>query len=278
MISEKASTVLGTIGTVCWCVQLIPQIWYNWKRKDCTGFPPMMMFLWALCGVPFAIYFISTRANVAVQVQPVLFFFFCTTAWTQTLYYPPVQVPRKKILVYVGTFIAVSAGVAGGFIPWLRRLYDDGTSWPTLIFGILASILLALGLVPPYFELAKRKGRVVGIHFLFLFVDMCGAFFSMLSVVVGNMDIMGIVLYCVCVAMEVGIFLSQFIWLCRFRWFGHGEEDEPEDEENSVELGPMAKQLNGKDDHSISANSIPESVEDVKEHGSSSKDHDEVKS
>lgn len=186
----------------------------------------MMMFLWAFCGVPFSIYFISTRANLAVQVQPELFFFFCTIAWAQTLYYPPVELPKKKIFAMLTTFVLLAVGFEVGFIYWLRPLHDKGITWPTLIFGILASVLLALGLLPPYLELAKRRGRVVGIHFLFLFVDLSGAFLSMLSVIVGNMDIMGIVLYCICAALEVGIFLSHFIWLCRFRWFGHGEADE----------------------------------------------------
>lgn len=44
-----ASTVLGTIGTVLWCIQLIPQIWYNYRRKKTDGFPAAMMFLWASC-------------------------------------------------------------------------------------------------------------------------------------------------------------------------------------------------------------------------------------
>lgn len=44
-----ASNVLGTIGTVLWCIQLIPQIWYNWRRKKTDGFPATMMFLWASC-------------------------------------------------------------------------------------------------------------------------------------------------------------------------------------------------------------------------------------
>ena len=44
-----ASTVLGTIGTVFWCIQLIPQIWYNWRRKETEGLPPLMMLLWAAC-------------------------------------------------------------------------------------------------------------------------------------------------------------------------------------------------------------------------------------
>ncbi|EKV12600.1 hypothetical protein PDIG_32280 [Penicillium digitatum PHI26] len=44
-----ASNVLGTIGTVLWCIQLIPQIWYNWRRKNTDGLPATMMFLWASC-------------------------------------------------------------------------------------------------------------------------------------------------------------------------------------------------------------------------------------
>ena len=44
-----AANVLGTIGTVFWCVQLVPQIWYNWKKKKTDGLPALMMFLWALC-------------------------------------------------------------------------------------------------------------------------------------------------------------------------------------------------------------------------------------
>lgn len=48
-MSNVAPNVLGTIGTVFWCVQLIPQIWYNWRRKETEGLPPLMMFLWAAC-------------------------------------------------------------------------------------------------------------------------------------------------------------------------------------------------------------------------------------
>lgn len=44
-----AANVLGTIGTVLWCVQLVPQIWYNWRRKDTSGLPSLMIFSWGLC-------------------------------------------------------------------------------------------------------------------------------------------------------------------------------------------------------------------------------------
>lgn len=32
-----------------------------------------------------------------------------------------------------------------------------------MMMAIIASVILALGLIPPYFELAKRNGRVIGI-------------------------------------------------------------------------------------------------------------------
>lgn len=47
-----AANILGTIGTVFWCIQLLPQIWYNWKQKKTDGLPGLMMFLWAICMFP----------------------------------------------------------------------------------------------------------------------------------------------------------------------------------------------------------------------------------
>lgn len=44
-----AANVLGTIGTVFWCIQLVPQIWHNWKYKKTEGLPQSMMLLWAIC-------------------------------------------------------------------------------------------------------------------------------------------------------------------------------------------------------------------------------------
>lgn len=115
-----------------------------------------------------------------------------------------------------------------------------GVHWPLLIYGISASVLLALGLIPPYFELAKRKGRVIGINPIFLGTDLCGAIFSLASLAVdtSNFDIMGCVIYCICASMEIGIFASHFVWFCRFRLLGPKTSSErnvqidPEDELN----------------------------------------------
>lgn len=58
-----AANVLGTIGTVLWCVQLVPQIWYNWRQKKTEGLPALMMFLWAVSAVPFSVY-VVVRSSI----------------------------------------------------------------------------------------------------------------------------------------------------------------------------------------------------------------------
>ena len=232
--NDAAATALATIGTVLWCIQLIPQIYYNWKRKDCTGLPPIMMFLWVISGIPFAIYFCIIDTNITLQVQPHLFALFSGIGYVQSCYYPPASLPIRKIIAFTGAIIVVDIAMEVGFILWLRPLYARGTEWPALIFGILASVLLAVGLIPPYFELAKRKGRVVGINFVFLTLDSLGAWFSIASVAVGEMDVLGIILYAIIAGLELGIFLSHFIWLCRFRWFINNKFHDGLDEDLDV--------------------------------------------
>ncbi|KAL8778857.1 MAG: hypothetical protein Q9213_007211 [Squamulea squamosa] len=133
-----SANVLGTIGTVFWCIQLIPQIWYNWRQKKTDGLPGLMMFLWAVSAVPFGVYAI-------------------------------VQGP-----------------------------YSRGVEWPMTLVGVISALLLAGGLIPPYFEIAKRNGRVVGINFMFLSIDWLGAFFSLMALVAQHtFDVLGGVQYIV---------------------------------------------------------------------------------
>lgn len=212
MKNEVAENVLATAGTIFWCIQLIPQIIRNYKVKDCEGVPPSMMFLWTLSGIPFLIYFVGTDGLIPLQIQPQLFTLFAGMTWVQTLYYPPVQMARKRLWFYVGGFLVLALGLEFGFIFWLRPVYRHGTEWPMLVIAIIAAVLLALGLIPPYFELWKRRGRVVGINFFFLAMDSMGALLSMLSIVVGTMDIMSMVLYAIVLALEIGIFTSQVVW------------------------------------------------------------------
>lgn len=45
MDNPVAANVLGTIGAVCWSVQLLPQIWLNYRRHNAVGLQPTMVSL-----------------------------------------------------------------------------------------------------------------------------------------------------------------------------------------------------------------------------------------
>ena len=49
------------------------------------------------------------------------------------------------------------------------------------LIGVVAAALLIVGYLPVPFELWKRRGRVVGIDFVFLTIDWLGAFFSLMA-------------------------------------------------------------------------------------------------
>ncbi|KAI0004037.1 PQ loop repeat-domain-containing protein [Xylariaceae sp. FL0662B] len=212
-----AASVLGTIGTILWCVQLLPQIWTNWRTKSTEGLPSSMMFLWTACGVPFGAYNVIQRFNYPLQLQPHLFMFLCLVSWCQTLQYS-----RKwdvwKVALF-GTVITMAfAGIETALILTLGPLYDRGNNTGVLVVGILASVMLAGGLLPPYGELWKRRGRVIGINWVFLSMDCLGAVFSLMSLAAQkSFDIIGGILYIACILLELGIFLSHIIWRIRTR-------------------------------------------------------------
>ncbi|KAI1414121.1 PQ loop repeat-domain-containing protein [Hypoxylon sp. FL1857] len=212
-----AANVLGTIGTVLWCIQMIPQIWTNWRTKKTDGLPSSMMYLWAICAVPFGAYNIVQRFNYPLQVQPQVFMALCLVNWCQILFYNNKWAIWKVVLIGLAN-AAAFAGIEAALVLTLQPLYNAGKDTGVLVVGIVAAILLAVGLLPPYGELWKRRGRVIGISFVFLSIDWFGAFFSLMSLAAQNsFDILGGVLYIVCVVLETGIFLSHIIWLCRTR-------------------------------------------------------------
>ncbi|OAA60562.1 Cystinosin/ERS1p repeat protein [Niveomyces insectorum RCEF 264] len=196
---------------------LVPQIWTNWRTKKTDGLPASMMFLWAVCGVPFGAYAIIQNFNYPIQVQPQVFMALCLVSWGQVLVYHHHWPAWKGVIV--GLVMAVLfAGVEVALILGLRPIYSRGHEAPALAVGIVASILLAAGLLPPYGEIYKRRGRVVGINWVFLSMDWSGAFFSLMALVAQNtFDVLGGVLYIICAVLEIGIFMSHIIWRIRTR-------------------------------------------------------------
>ncbi|KAK6829863.1 hypothetical protein PG995_004435 [Apiospora arundinis] len=212
-----AANVLGTIGTILWCIQLIPQIWANWRTKKTDGLPASMMFLWAACGVPFGAYAIIQNFNIPIQVQPQCFMVLSIVSWVQILMYTHKWPTWKATTLGLAVTLACG-GIEATLILTLRVLYERGHDTPVVVVGVVASVLLAGGLVPPYGEIWKRRGRVVGINWVFLSMDCAGAFFSLLALVAQNtFDVLGGVIYAVCCALELGIFTSHIVWLLRTR-------------------------------------------------------------
>ncbi|OAL51573.1 PQ loop repeat protein-like protein [Pyrenochaeta sp. DS3sAY3a] len=210
-----AANVLGTIGTVCWCVQLAPQIWRNYRTKSTEGLPPTMMFLWSLSGVPFGVYAIAQKFNIPLIVQPQCFCVLCGVSWAQCLVY------GRKWRVWTATLLLlllllVFGGIEAGLVLAIRPAYARGLDWPVLLIGVIAFITLISGYLPIPFELIKRRGRVVGIDFVFLTIDWCGAFFSLMALVAQNeFDVLFGTMYALCCVIEMTMVASHFIWLLR---------------------------------------------------------------
>ncbi|CAI6310089.1 unnamed protein product [Periconia digitata] len=210
-----AANILGTIGTVFWCVQLVPQIIRNYRTKSTEGLPAAMMFLWSVSGVPFGVYAIAQQFNIPLIVQPQCFCALCGVSWAQCIVYGRKWRAWTATLVLLALF-AVFAGVQAGLVFAIRPAYARGIEWPVLLIGILAFLLLIGGYFPIPFELLKRRGRVVGIDFIFLGIDWCGAFFSLMSLVAQTeFDSLFGTLYALCCVIEMTMVISHLIWRVR---------------------------------------------------------------
>ncbi|KAF1922787.1 uncharacterized protein M421DRAFT_10247 [Didymella exigua CBS 183.55] len=168
-------------------------------------------------GVPFGVYAIVQNFSFALQFQPQAFAALTLISWGQTLYY------HNKWKAWTATvatiLLATSFGVMEVILIFaLQGPYDRGVKWPMMLMAISATLIQIAGLIPPYFELAKRNGRVIGIDFWFLLIDYAGALFSLMALVAQQwFDSLGGSLYIACMLLETGIVASQVIWLWRVR-------------------------------------------------------------
>ncbi|RPA82143.1 hypothetical protein BJ508DRAFT_318124 [Ascobolus immersus RN42] len=219
------ANILGTIGTVLWCMQLLPQIWKNYRTKSTEGLGAMML-IWAFSGVPMAIYAIIQKLNIPIQAQAIIFTALSLVTWGQCLlYHHKLSVWKSIVLpLLLGTvFACIEVGVVLGFGP----SHDAGNEGPTMAIGIIAAVLLAGGLLPPYWEIWKRRGEVIGISYRMLSIDSLGGIFSLLSLFAqkGEFDVVAGVQFCVVVFLESGIMVLGAIWKLRCYLRGRKEKD-----------------------------------------------------
>lgn len=176
--------VLGTIGTVLWSGQILPQIWKSWREKSTLGLSGLLMFIWATSAVFLGVYNIVQNINIPLIVQPQLFGALAALSWVQCLYYQNKKSLRFCVIVYLSylvIFAGFEAGVTYGARALSRHTDEPGKRF-TQFFGIFSAVLVSVGLIPQYIEIYKLK-EVIGISLLFLAIDMSGGVFSLLSLV-----------------------------------------------------------------------------------------------
>ncbi|GAA5872991.1 hypothetical protein JCM3774_004892 [Rhodotorula dairenensis] len=206
-----AENVFGTLGAVFWSIQLVPQIWKSWRRKDTAGLSTFMLFLWFLSGVWLGSYSVTSGLSIPLVIQPQLFCLFSAVAWAQCLHYDS-GLGRKSALLLVAGCLALGGGIEAGLIFGTKALQHDGNERLNTATGVLAAILIIAGLLPQYWEVWKYKA-VVGISLVFLSIDLLGGVWSLLSLVFAPppFDPLAAVSYSSVVVLEIGIFLLAAI-------------------------------------------------------------------
>ncbi|KZT59488.1 hypothetical protein CALCODRAFT_493630 [Calocera cornea HHB12733] len=178
-VNLVAENAFGTLGTICWCIQLVPQAWKSWREKSTHGLSPFLVLIWASCALPLGVYNITLNTNIPLIVQPQLFGTLGAFCWVQCLHYEKHLSPRNAALTFFA-FLLVVGGLQVAFVFALRHGLAEGNDRPLQFFGVMTVILIFGGLLPQFYEIWKLK-EVLGISMAFMVIDGLGGVFSTLS-------------------------------------------------------------------------------------------------
>lgn len=213
MDNTVISNVMGTLGAVCWSIQLTPQIILNYRRHSAAGLSPAFMLFWASAGIPLGVYNITSGLSIALQVQPQILTALSLLTWAQCRYYER-RWSLPRVVAVTGSAGCVMGGLEAALVFALRGGIDRGTVWPLTLMAVLAALLLTLGVCEQYLAIWKKRS-VEGISFLFCGIDALGDVTSIISVVFErHLDILGLVIYGVEFVMWMGVFALGFY----FKW------------------------------------------------------------
>ncbi|KZS94592.1 hypothetical protein SISNIDRAFT_549140 [Sistotremastrum niveocremeum HHB9708] len=210
---KTAENVLGTIGTILWCGQLIPQAWKTWREHSAEGLSASFMLLWALAAIFLGVYNIVQDINIPLIVQPQAFGFLAVICWTQCLYYQS----KKPFILCLIILVVFSLGATGfevGMTFALRhalKVHPESGNRGVQFFGIMSSVLVSLGLVPQYIEIWKLK-QVKGVSYAFMTIDISGAVFSVLSLAFkAKWDVLASVVYSLVILLDGLVLIAACI-------------------------------------------------------------------
>ncbi|KAJ7915816.1 hypothetical protein B0H13DRAFT_2231789 [Mycena leptocephala] len=207
-----AENVFGTMGTICWTIQLIPQIWKSWQEKSTQGLSPWLSPL----GISTAFlgpYTIILDLNIPLILEPQFFGFLALVAWGQCQYYGHKRSTRAATAMALSAMLAVG-GFEVAMVFAVRPAFNAGSEAATRaaqFLGLFSGVLLSLGLLPQYIEIWRRR-EVVGISLLLLVLDMLGGIFMNLSLAFKDRyDVVAGITYSLIVVLEGFVLLAAFI-------------------------------------------------------------------
>ncbi|KDE07404.1 hypothetical protein MVLG_02271 [Microbotryum lychnidis-dioicae p1A1 Lamole] len=197
--------LFGTIGAILWSIQLIPQLWKSYRRKNTAGLSSAMLGIWFFAGIWLGAYVLIENLSIPLLIQPQLFCFFAAVAYAQCLYYD-----QNRTATFATTVCVVCCSLAGGLEAGLifaaRHLESRGNRRLTTAIGTISAIFIVLGLLPQYYEIYQYRA-VIGISLIFITIDLVGGVMSTLSLVFakGSFDTLAALSYAAVVVLEIGI-------------------------------------------------------------------------
>jgi len=205
-----AENVLGTIGTVCWMIQLLPQIWKSYREKSTEGLSEYIGLLWGISGAVLGVYVIVEDLNIPLIIQPQVLSVLCIISWAQCQYYEKKRSLRTCVFWLI-SIVTLLGGFEAGMVFAIRPAYHNGNIRPVQFFGIFSSVLLSAALFPQYYQIYKHR-EVIGISILFMAIDLLGGVFSDLSLVFKpKFDVIAGVAYSLVVVLDGIVILLALV-------------------------------------------------------------------
>ncbi|KAJ3998904.1 PQ loop repeat-domain-containing protein, partial [Lentinula boryana] len=213
-VNAIAENVFGTLGTVCWMVQLFPQIYKSYQEKNTVGLSDLMILSWALGGVFLGIYAVVQNLNIPLIMQPQIFGTLSVICWAQCQYYRRHWSPFKTIIVGISLWF-VFGGFEAGMVYALRSPYDHGNKpaeSAISFFGIMSTVVITGALVPQYYQIYKYK-EVVGLSIPCMTIDLLGGVFSDLSLIFrpGSFNVLAGITYSLVVVTDGVVIIAAVI-------------------------------------------------------------------
>ncbi|KAJ7097237.1 PQ loop repeat-domain-containing protein [Mycena belliarum] len=208
-----AENVMGTIGTICWTVQMVPQIYKSYHDKSTEGLSPWLVLVWGGAAAFLGAYTILLNLNIPLILQPQLFGVLAFVSWGQCQFYGARRSALTSTLMALAAILLVG-GFQAALVFGIRPAYEAGSPGAARgvqFIGLWNAVLLALALVPQYVEIWQHN-EVMGISLVFMAVDLLGGVFNDLSLAFKDkFDAIAGVTFTLVIVMDGSILLLALI-------------------------------------------------------------------